>query len=431
MEKKTNVIFFFSDQQRYDTVCEEVTPNICELAQDGTSFDFAYTCQPVCGPARACLQTGVYASINGCITNGIPMDLSCTERSLAECFNGAGYDTAYIGKWHLASHYLQYRNKGVPQELRGGYRYWLAADLLEFSSDGYHGTLWDNDCNPVEFEGIRADKLTDYAIDYIRSVKEKPFFLFLSQLEPHHQNTSGNYECPEDAGKEFENFPYPEDLAELKGDYPKHYADYLACCKRLDYNVGRLVEELKNLGIYDDTVLVYTSDHGCHFRTRNGEYKRSCHDASTHIPLIVVGKDIPKNKRYSHLASLIDLPPTLLEIAGIEIPKCYNGKPLIEAVKEDRAVRDNVFIQISESHTGRCVTTKRYVYSIKKCGGKNVYKDDYLYDRELDPAQRHNLINSAKHQEIKKQLRKTLIEEMVKAGEEAPIIKRRIFYQDI
>ena len=303
--------------------------------------------------------------------------------------------------------------------------------MLEFSSDGYHVTLWDNDCNPVEFEGIRADKLTDYAIDYIRSVKEKPFFLFLSQLEPHHQNTSGNYECPEDAGKEFENFPYPEDLAGLKGDYPKHYADYLACCKRLDYNVGRLVEELKNLGIYDDTVLVYTSDHGCHFRTRNGEYKRSCHDASTHIPLIVVGKDIPKNKRYSHLASLIDLPPTLLEIAGIEIPKCYNGKPLIEAVKEDRAVRDNVFIQISESHTGRCVTTKRYVYSIKKCGGKNVYKDDYLYDRELDPAQRHNLINSAKHQEIKKQLRKTLIEEMVKAGEEAPIIKRRIFYQDI
>ena len=94
-------------------------------------------------------------------------------------------------------------------------------------------------------------------------------------------------------------------------------------------------------------------------------------------------------------------------------------------------MRDNVFIQISESHTGRCVTTKRYVYSIKKCGGKNLYKDDYLYDRELDPAERHNLVNAQGYQEIKKELRKTLIEEMLKAGEEAPKIKRRFFAHDI
>ena len=99
-----NIIFYFSDQQRYDTVNEELTPNLMQLAREGVTFHNNITCQSVCGPARACLQTGRYATQLGCNFNGIP--LPSDSKTLAQYFNNAGYQTAYIGKWHLASNRL-------------------------------------------------------------------------------------------------------------------------------------------------------------------------------------------------------------------------------------------------------------------------------------------------------------------------------------
>ena len=427
MQKKPDIIFIFSDQQRADTINERVTPNLATYAQEGDIFDSAYTCQPVCGPARACLQTGVYPNNNGCITNGVPMRKE--DVHLADAFNAGGYETAYIGKWHLASKGLQYRNKGVPEELRGGYKYWLAADLLEFSSNGSGGVLWDNDCKEVRFDGIRADRMTDFAIDYINSPHEKPYFLFLSYLEPHHQNTSGRFECPKGAAAKYRSEPYPEDLKGLKGDYMLHYPSYLACCETLDDNVARIVDELKKTGRYDNTLIIYTSDHGCHFKTRNLEYKRSCHSASTHIPLVIFGGAYKKGELDAQkLVSLIDLPPTLLTAAGIDVPERFDGVPLQSDKK-----RDCVFVHISESGNGRCVITDRYVYSVTSGFNynTNVYKDDYLYDKLSDAGERRNLINSKEYADVKKWLRSLLSREMVRAGEKEPIFKRRIFKKNI
>lgn len=427
MSKKPDIIFIFSDQQRADTVNERVTPNLVKFAEEGDLFDSAYTCQPVCGPARACLQTGMYPNKNGCITNGVPMKKE--DVHLADAFNASGYDTAYIGKWHLASQGLEYRKKGVPEELRGGYKYWLAADLLEFSSNGKGGTLWNNDCKEVRFEGIRTEKMTDFAIDYINSRHDKPYFLFLSYLEPHHQNTSGRFECPPGTSAKFKNMPYPADIKGLAGDYVFNYASYLACCESLDGCVARIVEELKKSGKYDNTLIIYTSDHGCHFRTRNIEYKRSCHSGSTHIPLIMFGGAYEKDKGdTSRLVSLIDLPPTVLSAAGIEVPQSFDGKAL-----QSGEERDCVFVHISESGNGRCVITKRYIYSVTSgCNYKtNVYKDDYLYDKQNDKGERKNLINSPAYAEVKKKMRELLTREMVKAGEKAPVFKRRIFKKNI
>lgn len=427
MQKKPDIIFIFSDQQRADTINERVTPNLATYAQEGDIFDSAYTCQPVCGPARACLQTGVYPNKNGCITNGVPMRKE--DVHLADAFNAGGYETAYIGKWHLASKGLQYRNKGVPEELRGGYKYWLAADLLEFSSNGSGGVLWDNDCKEVRFDGIRADRMTDFAIDYINSPHEKPYFLFLSYLEPHHQNTSGRFECPKGAAEKYRSEPYPEDLKGLTGDYVLHYPSYLACCETLDDNVARIVDELKKTGRYDNTLIIYTSDHGCHFKTRNLEYKRSCHSASTHIPLVIFGGAYKKGKLDAQkLVSLIDLPPTLLTAAGIYVPERFDGVPLQSDKK-----RDCVFVHISESGNGRCVITDRYVYSVTSGFNynTNVYKDDYLYDKLSDAGERRNLINSKEYADVKKWLRSLLLREMVRAGEKEPIFKRRIFKKNI
>lgn len=153
-----NIILYFSDQQRYDTINENVTPNFMTAKDESIFFDNAFTCQPVCGPARACIQTGVYASQNNCFINGISLDED-NPNTLAKVLVEKGYNTSYIGKWHLASDTMgpkTRRNlqvKAIPKELRAGYNdYWLAADCLEFTSDINGGFLFDKDNNKVSFE---------------------------------------------------------------------------------------------------------------------------------------------------------------------------------------------------------------------------------------------------------------------------------------
>lgn len=121
--------------------------------------------------------------------------------------------------------------------------------------------------------------------------------MFVSQLEPHHQNDHHTYEGYKPTVEKYKDYPLPDDLTFLKGDYKKMYPDYISAINRLDYNVGRLVDKLKELGIYDDTIIVYTSDHGSHFKTRNPEYKRSCHESATHTPLIIKGGKFTGGKK--------------------------------------------------------------------------------------------------------------------------------------
>lgn len=422
-----NIIFYFSDQQRWDTLNEILMPNLCSLASDGVVFQDAYTCQPVCGPARACLQTGEYATGCGAFWNGIP--LTSDIKPLAEHFNDAGYDTAYIGKWHLASDRFagigfHCEKTAVPEEKRGGYKYWRAADVLEFTSHGYDGYVFDENNNKIDFKGYRADCINDFALEYIENHNgEKPFFMFVSQLEPHHQNDHNCFEGPKETVEKFRDYPLPDDLTFLEGDYKKEYPDYVAAINRLDDNLGRLVESLKKKGIYENTVIIYTSDHGCHFKTRNAEYKRSCHDSATHIPMVISGGGFKGGIKDERLVSLIDIPPTLLSLAGIEIPGHYKGYDL-----GSEKSRDCVFMQISESQVGRAIRTKDYKYSVRApksgqvCHSSKVYFEDYLYDLKKDPCEKNNLVKDKDYKEIRENLKKLLIREMVNAGESKPVI---------
>ena len=147
--KQPNIVFYFSDQQRWDTMgCYgqklNVTPVLDALSREGMLFENAFTCQPVCGPARACLQTGLYAAEAGAHVNHriLPEGADTLARRLI----AGGYETAYVGKWHLAScEGSSYRTVAVPPERRGGYQYWMAADALEFTSHGYNGYVFDGD----------------------------------------------------------------------------------------------------------------------------------------------------------------------------------------------------------------------------------------------------------------------------------------------
>lgn len=431
--KQKNIVFYFSDQQRWDTINEEVTPNLCALAKEGVKFENNFTCQPVCGPARACLQTGVYATQNECYWNGValPQDI----KPLAEYFNESGYQTAYIGKWHLASDRLpgvgiHCEDKAVPKNRQGKYQYWRGADVLEFTSHGYDGYVFDGDGNRIDFKGYRPDCINDFALEFIENRdKNKPFFMFVSQLEPHHQNDRHTFEGYKPTVEKFRNYPLPDDLTFLKGDYAQMYPDYISAINRLDYNVGRLIDKLKNEGIYDDTVIIYTSDHGCHFKTRNAEYKRSCHESSTHTPLIIKGGGFDGSKTETRLTSLIDMPPTLLSLAGIKPPESYMGIDLKKQLDDPDSSRKCVFIQISEASNSRAIRTDRFKYEVRDPAPlgyahykSKVYFESYLYDLKKDPCEKRNLVRDPRYAKVRNELKYLLIEQMVNAQEEHPVI---------
>lgn len=438
---KPNILFVFSDQQRWDTCgCYgqplDVTPNLDHMATEGVRFEQAFTCQPVCGPARASLQTGKYPTEVGCHTNHrmLPLD----EKTIAHWLSAHGYEVGYIGKWHLASTGPHggpddFRVKPVPPERRGGYKdYWLASDVLEFTSHSYDGHMFDADMNRREFpEGrYRVDAHTDWVLEYLQTrTGEQPFFLFVSYIEPHHQNDHHHYEGPHGSKARFKDFVVPGDLEGTGGDWREEYPDYLGCINSIDANLGRIRAELERLGLADNTVIIYTSDHGSHFRTRNAEYKRSCHDGCIHIPMIAYGPGFTGGKVIEHMVSLIDLPPTLLTAAGITPPDTMRGRalqPLLDGTAEDWL--DEVFLQISESQCGRAIRTTRWKYSVRapdKTGqdpDSDLYVEDFLYDLDADPHERHNLVTSAAYADIRAHLAERLKARMAAVGEAVPTI---------
>ena len=451
MKQRPNVIFFFSDQQRWDTVgCYgqklAVTPNLDRMAAEGVLFENAFTVQPVCGPARACLQTGLYATQSGCYRNGI--SLPDTDATLANDLNRAGYQTAYVGKWHLASsmdtRYMHpnadarqrqpadYETRAIPPERRGGYKdYWIASDLLEFTSHGYDGHVFDGDMNRVDFKGYRADRITDFALDFIgQADRETPFFLFISYIEPHHQNDHNRYEGPAGSQERFSGYEVPGDLVGTGGDWRENYPDYLGCCNSLDANLGRIRRKLEETGLAENTVVIYTSDHGTHFRTRNREYKRACHDGCIHIPMVVCGPGFRGGRRVDRMVSLLDIPPTILDCAGQEKPDRMQGDSLGSLAEGSVAGREEcVFLQISESQVGRAIRTRKWKYAVRdysKDGWKDSesdrYEEDFLYDLENDPHEKHNLVLDPGYVPVRKELCGLLAARMVQAGEREPVI---------
>lgn len=425
---KPNVIVFFTDQQRWDTMGLhgnplDLTPNLDRYARTNTFVKNSFTCQPVCGPARSCLQTGLYATNTGVWRNSAQIKPGL--KTLAGYFKESGYTTGYIGKWHLAA------EEPVRAENRGGYEYWLASNVLEMSSDAYDMVVFDNDCKPVKLPGYRVDGQTDAMIRYVAAHQDEPFFLFSSFIEPHHQNHIDDYPPPDGYRERYQkNTWVPPDLLALGGTTHQHLAGYYGMVKRLDEAFGRLLDALKSLDLLDNTVILFTADHGSHFKTRNGEYKRSCHDSSIHVPTVIGGPGFRAGGELPELVSLIDLPPTLLDAAGIAVPKLMEGrsiKPLVSSRPADWP--QEVFVQISEAQIGRALRTERWKYSVKAPeqdgrgdGGSDTYAEEFLYDLSNDPYELCNLIGLESHQAVAADLRARLLAKMTAIGEKPATI---------
>jgi len=357
MNRRPNVLIYFTDQQRWDSTGVhhnplELTPNFDRLAMEGTHCFNAYTCQPVCMPARASLQTGKYATETGCHTNGCC--IRPDEKTLGHWFREAGYRTGYVGKWHLC------KDEPVPPQYRSGYDEWLGSNILEFTSDAYDTLLYDGEGKPVELPGYRVDALADAGIRFMHRHRDEPFFLMVSQLEPHHQNHRDEYAAPTGYRERYQGRWTPPDLEALGGSSAWHLGGYWGCIKRLDEAFGRMLDALRSMKLLEHTVVLYTSDHGSHFKTRNGEYKRACHDGCSRIPMALSGPGFDQGGRLKQLVSLVDLPPTLLDAAQIAVPSSMQGRSILPLVRgQTDGWPDDVFMQISESQCGRAIRTTR------------------------------------------------------------------------
>lgn len=446
-----NVVVFFTDQQRWDASGLhgnplDLMPNFDRIARRGTHLEHSVTCAPVCGPARACLQTGTYITRNGAVANGrgLPDGLP----TLAQCFNDAGYHTGYIGKWHLAGpdgHADSDGKRGaVAAHARGGYKEWLAVEALEFSVDEYHTILYDNDNQPHHLPGYRSDALVDAGIRFIDRHKDRPFFLMMSFIEPHHQNDKDSYPAPDGYRERYEGRWTPPDLAALPsfhdpangllgGTTQQQLAGYWGMVKRLDEGFGRVLDALKTLGLDENTIVLFTSDHACHFKTRNGEYKRSCHDSSIRVPTALTGGPFIGGGTVREVVSLVDLPPTLLDACGVAPPAEMQGRSLLPLLRGQReGWPEAALIHVCDGKAGRAVRTRRWKYCVtsEQTSGQigtdfanATYTESHLYDLLHDPYELCNLIDLASHTKVRQVMRERLLARMREIGEPIPTIR--------
>ncbi len=432
-----NVLVFFTDQQRWDTLGVYgnpmgLTPNMDKFAAEGVRFEYAFTPQPVCAPTRSSMQTGKYPTTTGVVRNGLV--LKDDETTLPMLFSRRGYETGYIGKWHLSTG----DSDIVPLARRGGYdQFWVAANALEHSSVPMEGKMWDRNNQPVEFKDqYRVDALTDQTLAFLSQKRDKPFFLFVSHLEPHFQNSTNTFIAPKGYADRYKNnFYIPPDLAPFRGDWRSQLPDYYGIIARIDEQFGRIVSQLKAQNQLDNTIIVITTDHGCHFRTRNAEYKRSCHESSTRIPFLIRGPGFEPGRTVTSLVSTIDLPATLLEATGAPVPAAMQGKSLMNLVRgKTDGWRNEVYIQMREEALGRALRTEQWKYCVfdpaatPRQPWSEHYQERHLYDLRSDPNELVNLAGRADTKDIAARLREKLIARIVENGEPRPTITPARWY---
>ena len=420
--RKPNLVFVLADQWRaqaagYAGDPNARTPNLDRLARESVHFTNAVSCCPVCSPFRACLMTGRYPLTHGVFMNDVC--LSTDAVSLAQAFAGAGYGTAYIGKWHLDGHG---RSAFIPRERRQGFAFWKA---LECTHDYNHSFYYADEDKKLLWDGYDAIAQTREAQRYIREhAGRKPFALVLSWGPPHN---------PYPTAPEKYRAMFKAESLVLRPNVPEKAqagtrldaAGYYAHGAALDECIGDLLATVKECGIEDDTVFVFTSDHGDMHGSQGQARKQRPWDESVRVPLLVRypaafgtgGKvvDAPINSP--------DLMPTVLGLCGVEIPKTVEGidfsglargqgGPQVEAALILCVQPFGEWLRARGGKEYRGVRTRRYTF-VRDLEGPWL-----LYDNDKDPYQMENLVNQPEHAAIQKDLAAILARKLQETRDE-------------
>lgn len=478
MAKKKNIILILSDQQRYDTIsayglndiCK--TPNIDALADEGMKFTNAFTSSPICAPSRASVMTGLYPHNHGVIDNFT--DIKEGTPLLGQCMKAQGYYCGLAGKWHVSATktpedcgfngkpFMGYGFPGSqvfpslifnqpPDNSPNYYEEYLKDNGFDIPdvSNGFLGNnpalqvqeMYAKHEGPVEstieyFVAHEANRLIDEAIE-----QDKPFLIWANFWGPHSPsivpepyysmyNPKDIKEHPS-YKENFEDKPYGYYLTEKMwglGDYGwDGFADisakYYGHCTMIDDMVGLIVDKLKKLGIYEDTIIIYSADHGdclgAHKLIEKGAFT---FDEIYRIPMIVKGLGNKDNDSFVYLQEIM---PTLLDIAGIKPPKPVDGESLLPLMygTEKSNNRTEVF---GEFHNHFYVSRQRMVRDNKYQFTFNENEKGELYDFINDPYQLTNLCYDEKYADIKKEYIEKLSRHLKESNDPASVWFHRI-----
>jgi len=415
--EKPNIVFVFADQWRaqatgYAGNPDVLTPNLDKLALEGVCFSNAVSTSPVCTPYRAMLLTGKYVLKTGMFMNDVSLEPE--SGSFAKLLKKEGYHTAYIGKWHLDGNG---RSSFIPKERRQGFDYWK---VLECSHSYNNSKYWGNDDKLHTWQGYDAEAQTKDAIAYIeeQSKGKNPFCLMLSWGPPHAPYQT----APEQFRAIYESMEVrlrpnvPGDLAE---ETKAKLRGYYAHCSALDSYISQLQEAIRRCNIEDNTLFVFTSDHGDMIGSHGQSKKQKIYAESAKVPFIIkypalLGKE---GKRSDFLLNTLDILPTLLGMSGLTVPGGLDGEDISEVIlgkrKDDREAAlvtcVQPFGQWSRERGGkefRGIITKKYTYARDLSGSW------LLYDNLADPYQLNNLIGNPSYEEVSKNLEELLSREL-------------------
>jgi arylsulfatase A-like enzyme len=423
-----NLLFVFADMMRSQAMgCmgneQVITPNLDQLATEGVLLTNAISTYPICCPYRASLLTGRYPLSHGVITNGPP--LPQYQLCIAEVLKEAGYQTGYIGKWHLNGHHIPNTQFVPPGPKRQGFDYWAATNINHKYFEAFY--YCDTD-QKIPISGWEPDTQTELALQYMMEHKDgPPFCLFLSWGPPHDP-----YIAPEKFKK-----IYDSDKIRLRENVfianKNIIANYYAAITSLDWNMGRLMEAMDKMGIADNTIVVFTSDHGDMLFSLQLFQKQWPYEESISVPFIIrYPKKIKAGQVNDVLLGTPDIMPTLLGFMGVDIPETVEGRDLSPFIlgNTTEPEPDSVLIEVItpcarvQDRTGmrawRGVRTKRYTYARFRD------EDWILMDNKLDPFQRRNLVYNSEYNELKEKLNSKLNEWLNKTND--PFLPGSAYY---
>jgi arylsulfatase A-like enzyme len=420
---KPNIVYILTDQWRssalgYTGDPNVKTPNLDKFSKEAVNFTNAVSVLPVCTPHRASLLTGRYPTTTGMFLNDLY--LPSEELCMAEIFKAEGYNTAYLGKWHLDGHG---RENNVAPERRQGFDYWKA---LECSHNYNKMPYYENE-NPEKkfWDGYSPFALAADANQYMTAhVKdEKPFLLFVSIATPHfpHKSAPQNYKdlYPLESLKLSANVP-----AEWEAKTREELQGYYAHCTATDEAIGNVLKKLKELGLVENTIVVFTSDHGEMMGSHGMRpfMKQLAWDESMKVPFLISYPSIGKNKGKVVNAPINtpDILPSLLGMAGLAIPQSIEGENLSHLMMFPDPNVDRVALVMNpcpftseyKYPEYRAIRTKQYTYARTLEGAGK------LFDNTIDPFQMNNLIGNPAFAQLQQELGEKLDSALQKVGDE-------------